>query len=55
MEETCQSNTSDWSSLVLLLFFILYFSSLFSTSKSIHNLVNFQAIVFKFSEYDKYD
>ena len=31
------------------LFFILYFSSLFSTSLSIHNFVNFQPIDFKFS------
>ena len=44
MEETFQSNTLDWSSLV-----ILYFSSLFSKSLSIHNFVNFQPIDFKFS------
>ena len=31
------------------LFFILYFSSLFSTSLSIHNFVNFQPIDLKFS------
>ena len=43
MEETFQSNTLDWSSLVL------YFSSLFSTSLSIHNFVNFQPIDLKFS------
>ena len=55
MEETFQSNTLDWSSLVLLLFFILYFSSLFSTSVSFHNFVNFQPIGFKFSGYDQYD
>ena len=103
MEETCQSNTLDWSSLVKVsdfsrkpfcfrsvssyyyslffilyslrfptlvgnlsvfvlsfliilysLFFILYFSSLFSTSVSIHNFVNFLPIGFKFSEYDQY-
>ena len=44
MEETFQSNTLDWSSLV-----ILYFSPFFSTSLSIHNFVNFQPIDFKFS------
>ena len=49
MEETFQSNTLDWSSLVL------YFSSLFSTSVSFHNFVIFQPIGFKFLGYDQYD
>ena len=48
MEETFQSNTLDWSSLVLFPFF-------FSTSFSIHNFVNVQPIDFKFSAYDQND
>ena len=48
MEETCQSNTLDWSSLVFIIRF-LYFSSFFSTSFSFHNLVDIQPIDFKFS------
>ena len=48
MEETCQSNTLDWSSLV-----ILYFSPFFSTSFSLHNFVDIQPIDFKFSGYDE--
>ena len=49
MEETFQSNTLDWSSLVIIIFLSLSFSSL----SVIHNFVNFQPIFFKFSAYDK--
>ena len=48
MEETYQSNTLDWSSLV-----ILYFSPFFSTSFYLHNFVDIQPIDFKFSGYDE--
>ena len=49
MEETYQSNTLDWSSLVFII--ILYFSPFFSTSFSLHNFLDIQPIHFQFSAY----
>ena len=50
MEETYQSNTLDWSSLVIII--IIFLSLSFSSLSVIHNFVNFQPIFFKFSAYD---
>ena len=49
MEETFQSNTLDWSSLVIIIFFL---SLSFSSLSVIHNFVNFQPIFFQLSAYD---